>query len=341
MFVALTALYGAYISKDSPKRHWVRLILLSLAAAYTHYFALLAVFWVWIIFGLANIKSHSYLKKWLIAGVLVFIGYIPWLFVFFRQTQEVFADYWITDITLDTIKYYFWYIYSVYVPYLLKLIYALLLILFFYNMLKGKKTKKFQAGGYLLLPFIVIFCGVVISKMFRPVFMFRYILPGLGVMAVGEILILKDLQGKSAKGTFLKNATVLVLLAFIVSLNLLQSIRAERGYGASWKNITSMIENIKKDKNATFIYRENGQSLVRPFSVLWESDTHLCENADRSLYDQRLFGTKEYAGQNINGPVFIVVDMDKEIRAYEKCLGVIYTFNGNYKIYYDSKGYSE
>ncbi|GAA6512917.1 glycosyltransferase family 39 protein [Enterocloster bolteae] len=339
LFVTLAALLGVDISEDSSKSHWAGLIILSLAAAYTHYFALVAVFWVWIICELSNIRSFTFLKKWIIAGCLVFIGYLPWLFVLLRQTQEVFTNYWIKDINFETIKNYFWYIYSTNVPYVAKLSYMFILILLFYHIKKYKNIKIFQAGGYVLLPFIVIFCGVVISKIFRPVFMYRYIVPSLGTMAVGEILLIKNLQEKSKRCEPFLNTAVLVMFVIIVSLNLRQSIIKEKYYGASWNNLISAIEYIKKDRKATFIYIENGQPLVRPFTVLWEDDTHLCENVNMSLYNQRLFGTKAYVGQKVYGPVFIVVNVDNEIRKYEKYLGVLCTSNGDYKVYYDCGGY--
>lgn len=339
LFVTLVALLGVNISKDSPRRHWGGLVLLSLAAAYTHYFALVAVFWIWIICGLSNMRSFNFLRKWIAAGGLVFIGYLPWLFVLLRQAQEVFTDYWIKTINIETIKNYFWYIYSTNVPYLAKLLYIIFFVFLFYNIKKSRNTKTFQAGGYLLLPFIVIFCGIVISKIFRPVFMYRYIVPSLGTMAVGELLLIENVQKELKKSVFFFNTAVLVSFVFIVSLNLRQSIITERKYGASWNNLTSAIEYMKKDRTATFIYIENGQPLVRPFTVLWENDIHLCENVNMSLYNQRLFGTEAYLGQKIYGPVFIVVNADNEIREYENYLGVLCTSNGDYKIYYDSKGY--
>ena len=48
---------------------------------------------------------------------------------------------------------------------------------------------------------------------------------------------------------------------------------------------------------------------------------------------------KAYVGQKVYGPVFIVVNVDNEIRKYEKYLGVLCTSNGDYKVYYDCGGY--
>lgn len=71
-------------------------VLLTLAAMYTHYYAVIAVFFMWLILLAAWCLRRK--KIWWIlgSGVVIAIGYAPWLRVGLKQTGRVATSYWMT-----------------------------------------------------------------------------------------------------------------------------------------------------------------------------------------------------------------------------------------------------
>ena len=84
-------------------KHWLKLVLLNVLAAYTHYFAGVAVAAVsvfaliYLLYRGANLKKT--LANWSIHCALMLILYLPWIPVLFKQMSNVGEGYWITAIT--------------------------------------------------------------------------------------------------------------------------------------------------------------------------------------------------------------------------------------------------
>ena len=76
-------------------------------AAYTHYFSCVAV--VVIYFGILLFEKcdKKIIKKWILSVLVSCFLYIPWIFVFIRQFGKVLGDYWIGEITINSIYDYF------------------------------------------------------------------------------------------------------------------------------------------------------------------------------------------------------------------------------------------
>lgn len=95
------SLYCAYrIFKDDRILAWVGIILWALVAAYSHYYALVAVgIMMFVAFAAAAIKYRG--KEWVKGAIamLVFIAaYAPWLAQLFRATKSVSNNWWMEDI---------------------------------------------------------------------------------------------------------------------------------------------------------------------------------------------------------------------------------------------------
>ena len=93
--------YCSYrVIADGNRKTWAGMVLWALAAAYSHYYALVAVGIIMFFTGVAVwIKYRG--KTW-IKGVLAiiafFIGYAPWLYFFYAGLKNVSRGWWMTEI---------------------------------------------------------------------------------------------------------------------------------------------------------------------------------------------------------------------------------------------------
>lgn len=93
--------YCSYrVIADGSRKTWAGMVLWALAAAYSHYYALVAVGIMMFFTGVAVwIKYRG--KTW-IKGVLAiiafFIGYAPWLYFFYAGLKNVSRGWWMTEI---------------------------------------------------------------------------------------------------------------------------------------------------------------------------------------------------------------------------------------------------
>ena len=185
LFVSLAFLSVNDIVNKKQKAGWVRLILFSLASAYTHYYACIAAgmcYLLLFIWFAANEKKQ--MKRWFLAAAITIAGYLPWLFVLIGQLQTVSGDYWISPITVPTILYYL--VYAFDNP--LFLLLCMTLVIRWIKEWKGdvfhKWTCFFSVGG-ILVPLGVILVGTIVSVIVNPVFIYRYEIPALACLWLG------------------------------------------------------------------------------------------------------------------------------------------------------------
>src|SRR5512141_1976805 len=98
--VTASVLYGYLAAKYNRRGDWFFFGLASLAAAYLHYYGLMAAFFIhlliflWLLF-----KKRENLRSYLITGAAVTVGYLPWLVYFYRQVTMVNKGFWIPAVT--------------------------------------------------------------------------------------------------------------------------------------------------------------------------------------------------------------------------------------------------
>lgn len=93
--------YCSYrVIADGNRKTWAGMVLWALAAAYSHYYALVAVGIMMFFAGVAVwIKYRG--KTWIkgvLAIVAFFIGYAPWLYFFYAGLKNVSRGWWMTEI---------------------------------------------------------------------------------------------------------------------------------------------------------------------------------------------------------------------------------------------------
>ena len=95
-FVTAAILFIFLYHKNKKKNEYIFAILFSLAAMYTHYYAVIAVFVAWMILLIYTfIKERKNSLKVIIAGIIITVGYMPWMHILLKQTGKVAQNYWL------------------------------------------------------------------------------------------------------------------------------------------------------------------------------------------------------------------------------------------------------
>lgn len=196
LFVYLAFLFAAGILRgDGHSRNWIGITLTALAASYCHYFACIAAFFVylglfvWFLITRRNLKS---IKTILISGGAVLVGYLPWLLVLSDQLRTVGSEYWIDRIgrsaCIQIIEYPFGD--NATAPDMLcfvLLITAVILALI--SLCRIAHDSDIQLAFYAMsILALTAITGVAVSRLFRPIFLPRYMIPTLWGFWLGVCL---------------------------------------------------------------------------------------------------------------------------------------------------------
>lgn len=94
--VTATVVFLFFLYENWKWKDYILSIVFTIAAMYTHYYAVMAVFVAWVILlALVCFKKREKLKLVIGGGVIIAIGYIPWMGALLYQTQKVATHYWI------------------------------------------------------------------------------------------------------------------------------------------------------------------------------------------------------------------------------------------------------
>jgi 4-amino-4-deoxy-L-arabinose transferase-like glycosyltransferase len=193
--VTASVLYGFLAVKYNRGWDWVGFGLASLAAAYLHYYGLMAAFFMHLLILLwLLLRKREYLRSALITGGAVAVGYLPWLRFFFQQVSNVNKGFWISDVTwpgiLNAMIQPFAYkdLYPLFVPLMAAvLIFSALLIIIGLVIAKGKAGNEWAFGLFTLAVLLCSFVTpILISLVSKPIFYERYVtvLDGLFLLLI-------------------------------------------------------------------------------------------------------------------------------------------------------------
>jgi uncharacterized protein (DUF2141 family) len=193
-FVTAMVVWGYLAFSGNRKRDWLVLALFSLAAAFTHYFGLIAagLYWLVLLVLVIGKKDRKSTIFWLVAGVSLLVLYTPWFWFLSKQASRVIKNYWIPPVDLFTV------IRVVSYPFTQKFKWipnpwALLLFLIVLGcgiagviVAARKKDKRaiLPLSG-LIVYILTLLASLVLSKVFRPILMERYMISCMGVLLLG------------------------------------------------------------------------------------------------------------------------------------------------------------
>lgn len=244
--------YAAFVRGS--KKDWVLLIAGAVGAAYTHYFAFVAVLFVLgYLFLAICITKRQLLKSWLISVIVMLILYLPWLGSFILQITRVGGSYWIPPITPETIWGYFTWMFDLeLVPgtvYGFLLILALSVVFNVIRIIKNREKEDIYALLCLLVPFATAGFGIVISLVNSPIFRDQYITPTLGLLAVFIGIVL-------AKADWKVLIPVIAFFLFAGAVQYKENYREEYKSSYIKQTLDFFEENLNEDDYILYNYKE-------------------------------------------------------------------------------------
>lgn len=223
-------LYALLAMRDDRRRDWIYFALSTLAAAYLHYYALIAAFFIHL-FVLIRVltKQPGQRNAALLASGAVLICYLPWLLPFIHQIRDVKSGFWLGATTVENVVHAFYqpFVYKDYfhwsnagiesTMHIALLGSVLLIVVGGVVAIKKKVQPVLTAGGLLLFVYFgTLAMAIIVSLTLTPIFYARYflvcavlfslllsmgisVLPGkiappavIGIFALLNIFVMKD-----------------------------------------------------------------------------------------------------------------------------------------------------
>ena len=200
-FVTLCGLYAYEAYMDNKKLSWIWVIAGALGAAYSHYFAFVAIIVIVGFLFLAIVfTKRSLLKSWIVSAVCMIIGYLPWAPFFYEQVTRVRESYWIPEITPEVIKEYFIWTFDLeLVPGVVYGVMALLIlagVIILVRLVRKRENADITALLAMLVPTATAVLGVVISLTKSPIYRDQYVFPALMLLAIYFGIALRKVNWK-------------------------------------------------------------------------------------------------------------------------------------------------
>ncbi len=219
LFFIVAGMLHAYelTGEETDKRksfgNWAAVTLYALAACYTHYFACVAACMIYLYLLCAFWRKGRWKReigRFAVSGMVCAAGYLPWLLTAVtRQVGQVKENYWIQPLSWRSlggcVKFLFQPFFAsgtlnAVLAVLLFGCYGLLLLFSFKKQWKRENRRKegaawFTVGCVAVLGGVVLF-GFLASFLIRPVFVYRYMLPGMGVFWLAFALLVSGVKEK-------------------------------------------------------------------------------------------------------------------------------------------------
>lgn len=220
-------LAGGGQERSKEALNWAALTLYALAACYTHYFACVGACMIYLYLFIMLLKEGRLKNKsgiFLLSGICCVAGYLPWLWgAVVHQVGNVKENYWIQPLSWRSLGGCVKFVFQ---PQLqderLRLFSAAVLFLIYGILLTGALIKQwnqirtqepaagsadgkagiarrmcFMLGCLGVLAGIILF-GFLASFLIRPIFVYRYMLPALGLFWLVFALLVSELKQKKA-----------------------------------------------------------------------------------------------------------------------------------------------
>ena len=255
MFV-LFSYYGLYKILHGEKYGEIIFFINSLAAAYTHYYALVTVAFFYLALLIQTIRKKYEIKKLLILYAATIISYLPWLFILLESFSRVSGGYWIQKIY--SLSHYFRYFFNskekIY-PAAMSVCYILIVFylindelkIFYYHIKPKKISGELDTDTIFVLwgaaaGIGTILVGQIVSIIYLPMFIERYLHPATSAIWLSLCVGMARLKKKK----FLPYALILISLVAFVPQYQKTYIADKTLNELNTKTHNILLENIKK-----------------------------------------------------------------------------------------------
>ncbi len=317
--------------------HGTALVLYGLAAAYTQYFACVAVVMVYLyVLAAFWFQDKRRVKEWLWYVAVSIVGYIPWLFALMGQISAVRENYWILPLTWRSIGGCVKFLMkpafrSEVINVILAVVvcagYVLVVggFLISYvkiNRIKSGNSTKVYHNGRVLYPFAGLFVliglvvfGFAASILIRPVFVYRYMIPAAGCFWLCLVICLDEMLCKLDSNPVLRkedssilqsNRVIVMLRGLLSAFLILLIVIGLRNYRAFLGEEEYKILLMKDTESALAQIESEDIVLYNFDQVQAVTSYYLKEESKRYLWN----GRAESLIQEIIGPCETVEETD-------------------------------
>lgn len=253
-FITFMGLWAYEAYAENRWLYFAGVAVTSTAAAYTHYFAFVSAIWIYGFLFLALLFTPGKRKglvKWLVSVLASLVCYVPWMPYMKIQVKGVSRSYWIEEITGETVKEFFPFLFDMDIPWTTAvwlIILAVGIAFAVYRVCKKEKREGIFALLCLVTPVLTAVTGVVMSSLIRPIFIVRYLLPCMGLVALFLAVSL---------GKYLDRLTFPALLLFLFCAVLTdygQSVYREYEWTHTKETEEFLAENVKEGDIIAYNY---------------------------------------------------------------------------------------
>jgi hypothetical protein len=242
-----TFLFASRFIKTNKQSDIIGCTFFSLLAAYTHYYALLAVFWANVFVSIfLLIKKNNQFKIHLIYSFVAFLLYMPWLTSVLNQMKKVAEAYWVPVLTWQTLLSFFLSPFApkIYLPPFLPLalmVYGLILWVLSKNYLARKENDNSILGLSLCMFWCTILTAIAVSLLLQPVLYMRYLSTIIILLLIPVALFFS-----SAKNNWIKGIVLATILVLGIKISIDGSFFSFGPYRQSMNHIHEKYPDIKK-----------------------------------------------------------------------------------------------
>ena len=183
-FMCLVSFCGLYlILKDTSKwTGYIVFVIASLGAAYSHYYAMIAVAFFYLAILILTIQKKIELKKLIFTYAVTILGYLPWLFKMLTTFARTADGFWMTDYSHvdECIESFYPHPYDFF-PYAL---FAMTIGVVIYSIILDirSRDKVWSIDSIWMLWGLIaalgtMLIGILISVLIQPSFITRYLYP--------------------------------------------------------------------------------------------------------------------------------------------------------------------
>lgn len=313
LFILIAFLaFKEIIEEPTDKNYWIVLTIFAALCAYTHYFAAIAAGCIYLILlaYIINYKKEE-LKTWALSVVAGIVLFAPWIPSLINQLTRVHASYWIPQVDSKMlIESFGFFAYGNDTFFAIIAIIILAVILFIYFREAENLEKKDQ---FIILSGIGVYIGtillsVIISVVFKPILMVRYLMPATAVLWLTVSIIISKIEDKKM---FLISFALICLLLITGVATTITTNDTVYQHGIIQKEI---LDNITQDNNSMVIVSQ--QNMIMYFLNYANQTDMYCLNVGHVFGDNmnrlhKLYDFKTYNGTEIDS--LITNNTDKNI----------------------------
>lgn len=229
-FVLACSVYAYEVFQKETLFCYSKMTFFGICAAYTHYYALIAVFSIFLILIIYLLNKRKTVIRPILFGIIFLLAYSPWIPILTSQFYSVHAIFWVEAPTPKDILLFAYYFFSPKEPshpytifsmwamsgallVMLGLILILAIIIVRLH-LKNKPNKRLRAAAYFVLVFVsTIIITFAITFIIKPISVPRYTSCMLGSLILGISIYGVELYKTKAKPIVIAGLIMLSILS--------------------------------------------------------------------------------------------------------------------------------